>query len=257
MTPTPGDLAGSSLLAVFAHPDDESLACGGLLAYCAERGARVVVVCATHGENRSGIRDLTLYEMRAEELRSAAEALGVSEVVLLEYADGFLPWIDAAEFESRLFDEIKRVDPDVVVTFGDDGLYWHPDHIAVHERTTAAVAALGDAAPALYYVTMPPGQMRKLVNESLAQSTSEPAAARLFDVVNPDAFGLEANPPTLILDVSASARRKLAALKCHRTQLAYEGLERLPDDAAARLLGTEHFHRAAIESSRDAFIERL
>jgi N-acetyl-1-D-myo-inositol-2-amino-2-deoxy-alpha-D-glucopyranoside deacetylase len=216
-----------------------------------------VLVCATHGENRSGIRDLALYETRAEELKSAAAALGLDEVVLLEYADGMLPWYDAAEFEARLIQEIKRTDPDVVVTFGDDGLYWHPDHIAVHERTTAAVASLSDAAPALYYVTMPPGQMRRLVNESQPAINGDPSALRLFDLVNPDAFGLEANPPTLVLDVSSAATRKLAALKCHRTQLAHEALERLPDGAAARLLGTEHFHRAAIESNRDAFIERL
>lgn len=251
------DLFGRTLLAIFAHPDDESLACGGLLAECAERGARVVVVCATHGENRSGVRDLALYQTRAEELKGAAAALGVDEVVLLEYWDGFLPWIDEVEFESRLAEEIKRVDPDVVVTFGDDGLYWHPDHIVVHERTTAAVAKLGDAAPALYYVTMPPGQMRKFVNESHPPGNGEPVSRRLFDVLNPDAFGLDANPPTLILDVSAAATRKLAALKCHRTELSADALERLPDEAAARLLGTEHFHRAAINSSRDAFIERL
>jgi LmbE family N-acetylglucosaminyl deacetylase len=251
------DLRGRTLLAIFAHPDDETLACGGLLARCAERGARVVVVCATHGENRSGVRDLTLYETRAEEWRSAAATLGVSDVVLLEYADGFLPWIDAAEFEARLVEEIRRVNADVVVTFGDDGLYWHPDHIAVHERTTRAVASMGEEAPALYYVTMPPGQMRRFVNESQAHAIGQPSAVRLFDLVNPDAFGLEANPPTLILDVSAAAPRKLAALRCHRTQLEHEALERLPDETAARVLGIEHFHRAEIASARDAFIERL
>jgi LmbE family N-acetylglucosaminyl deacetylase len=251
------DLRGRTLLAIFAHPDDESLACGGLLARSAERGARVVVMCATHGENNAGVRDLMLYETRAEELKSAGATLGVSEVVLLEYADGFLPWVDAAEFEGRVVEEIRRVDADVVVTFGDDGLYWHPDHIAVHERTTRAVASLGDSAPALYYVTMPRGAVRNLVNESQARVNGDASTGRLFDLVNPDAFGLEANPPTLILDVSAVATRKLAALRCHRTQLAHEALERLPDDAAARLLGIEHFHRAEIASGRDAFIERL
>src|SRR3954468_20908172 len=162
---TPPDLSRQTLLAVFAHPDDESIACGGLLARCAEGGARVVLVCATHGENCGGVRDAALFETRAQELQNAARALGVSEVVLLEYPDGFLPWIDEQEFEARIAAEIQRVNPDVVITFGDDGLYWHPDHIAVPERTTGAVASLGDAAPALYYVTMPPGQIRKLVEE--------------------------------------------------------------------------------------------
>jgi LmbE family N-acetylglucosaminyl deacetylase len=251
------DLAGRTLLAIFAHPDDESLACGGLLACCAERGARVVVICATHGENNAGRRDLALYEQRAQELRDASTALGVKEVVLLEYADGFLPWVDRAEFEGLIAAEIRRVSADVVVTFGDDGLYWHPDHIAVHERTTAAVESLGTEAPALYYVTMPKGQMRRIVDEWLADATRPESGLPLFGMADPDAFGVEANPPTLVIDVSACAARKLAALKCHHSQVAHGAFSRVRAEQAARLLGVEHFHRAAIPSSRDAFIERL
>jgi LmbE family N-acetylglucosaminyl deacetylase len=251
------DLSGRTLLAVFAHPDDESIACGGVLARCAGAGARVVVMCATHGENRGGCRDADLFEARAHELRRAADALGVSEVVLLEYPDGFLPWVDRAEFEARIANEIRRLNPDVVITFGDDGLYWHPDHIAVHERTTAAVASCGDSAPALYYVTMPPGQMRKLVNEWLAETERGSSGAPILGVIDVDAFGIEANPPTLVIDVSTAANRKLAAIKCHQTQVAHGALDRLRDDAAARLLGIEHFHRSTIASTRDAFIERL
>jgi LmbE family N-acetylglucosaminyl deacetylase len=251
------NLSGRTLLAVFAHPDDESLACGGVLARCAAQGARVVLLCATHGENRSGHRDLGWFDTRAQELRRAADALGVAEVILLDYPDGFLPWIDAPEFEARIVSEITRVNPDVVITFGDDGLYWHPDHIAVHERTTAAVASLDGAAPALYYVTMPPGQMRKLVEEWRTDPDREETPTPLLGIGDADAFGVWANPPTLVVDVSDAAIRKLTALKCHQTQVAHGAFARLRDDAAARLLGIEHFHRSPIASSRDAFIERL
>jgi LmbE family N-acetylglucosaminyl deacetylase len=96
---------------VFAHPDDESVACGGVLARCAAEGARVVLICATHGENRAGKRDLALFETRAEELQRAAEALGIAEVVLLDYPDGFLPWVDVREFAGKLASEIRRVNP--------------------------------------------------------------------------------------------------------------------------------------------------
>jgi LmbE family N-acetylglucosaminyl deacetylase len=253
----PPDLSRRTLLAVFAHPDDESIACGGLLARCAEAGARVVLVCATHGENRAGVRDVALFETRAQELQNAARALGLSEVGLLEYPDGFLPWIDVGEFVARIADEIRRVNPDVVITFGDDGLYWHPDHIAVHERTTEAVASFGEAAPALYYVTMPPGQMRKLVEEWRDGAEPADTGTHVLGVGDPDAFGIEANPPTLVVDVTGCADRKLAALKCHQTQIVHGAWERLRADAAARLLGIEHFHRSAIASRRDAFIERL
>jgi len=250
------DLSGRTLLAIFAHPDDESVSCGGLLASCAGAGARVVVLCATHGENKGGHRDLDWFERRARELEHAAHVLGISEVVLLDYRDGFLPWVDVTEFEGRLIAEMRRIDPDVVITFGDDGLYWHPDHIAVHERVTAAVAAMGDAAPALYYVTMPPGLMRKVVEESQMDPARD-GTPMLLGIGDADAFGVWANPPTLVVDVTASANRKLAALRCHETQVAHGPFARLGDDAAPRLLGVEHFHRSTIASSRDAFIERL
>ena len=255
MTP---DLSGQSLLAVFAHPDDESIACGGLLARSAELGARVSLICVTHGENRTGVRDQELYETRARELDAAARELGVSEVVLLDYPDGFLPWIDGQELEARLAAEIRRLKPDVVITFGSDGLYWHPDHIAVYERTTAAVASLDGSAPALYYVTMPPGAVRTIVNEYLQEPDASGSPPPVLGVRDPDAFGVHANEPTLVVDVGAAAVRKLAALKCHQTQLTPGGaIARMSREDAPRLLGTEHFHRAEVGSTREAFIERL
>ena len=252
-----GAWSGRSLMAVFAHPDDESIACGGLLARCAELGVHVSLVCVTHGESRSGEPDEDLSRARATELAEAARVLGIAEVVLLDYPDGYLPWVDAQELEGRLASEIRRLRPDDVVTFGHDGLYWHPDHIAVCERTTAAVAALGPDAPALYYVTMPPGVVRAMVNEYLRQVThdsKEPPA--VLGVTNPDAFGAAAQAPTLVIDASKAAVRKLAALKCHRTQI--DGvIAHLSEADAARLLGVEHFHRAPIGSARDPFIEHL
>src|SRR5262245_31736273 len=163
MSSSTGVLQGRSLLAVFAHPDDESLACGGLLAWCAELGARVSILCATRGEmGRGSSGDLPL--VRTNELTAAARALGISDVVMLDYKDGMLPWAEPASLEADIRDATIRFRPDVVITFGEDGLYWHPDHIAIHERTTAALAALGDTAPALYYVTMASGRMRAVID---------------------------------------------------------------------------------------------
>lgn len=254
------DLTGHSLLAVFSHPDDESLSCGGLLACCAVRGARVTLVCATHGEHGphndvpvDGAAGLS--ERRALELSNAARTLGIAEVVLLDHSDGYLPWIEATRLEAEVLDTIVRVRPEVVVTFGADGLYWHPDHIAVHHRTTAAVSRLGAEAPALYYVTMPPGRMRHIA-ECLPMD-SETAVPSLFGVADLDAFGAGAAPPTLIVDVSAFAVRKLAALRCHETQLIGGPVARMTDADAMRLLGTEHFHRAAVGSMAPTFIERF
>lgn len=246
---------------MFSHPDDESLACGGLLAWCADAGVRVVLVCATRGER--GPRRVDgdgpcepLREIRERELAAAARTLGISEVVLLNHADGFLPWIDAGPVEAELRDVIQRVRPDVVITFGADGLYWHPDHIATHQHTTAAVASLGEHAPALYYVTMPHGFMRS-VAESVLPAQGGPVPA-LFGIPNLDAFGAGAEPPTLIVDASAYAARKLAALRCHRSQLLANGpVTLMSEQDAPRLLGIEHFHRARVGASGASFLDRF
>lgn len=256
------DLRERSLLAVFAHPDDESVACGGLLAWCAERGARVSLLCATHGEHGPGAGSETaLRETRALELRDAARVLGIRDVTLLNYPDGMLPWVDAAQLEADIRAAIRRIHPDVVVTFGEDGFYWHPDHIAIHMRTTAAVAALGREAPVLYYVTMPPGRMRAVVDnaaEKVARQASGGQPPRLvLGIEDVDAFGALAAAPTLVVDAGAFAAQKLAAIRCHRTQLGDSALALVAESEAARFFGIEHFRRAAIASDAAAFIEQF
>lgn len=245
-------MSGRALLAVFAHPDDESLACGGLMAWCAQLGVRVSLLCATRGEGGPGKdvqSEAQLGAIRERELDEAARVLGVAEIVLLDYPDGMLPWVDAASLEREIRQAISRLRPDVVITFGEDGLYWHPDHIAIHQRTTAAVDALKDEAPALYYVTMPPGTMRAVVEHAM-----HPPFVFGIDV---DAFGALAASPTLVIDAGPFAAQKLVAIKCHRTQLAGEAIASLDASDAGRFLGTEHFHRAEVGSQKETFIERL
>ncbi len=275
-------LAGRSLLAIFAHPDDESLACGGLLARCASLGARVSLLCLTRGESgpsASGSDEArtgtppearghgaavagtgSLAEIRTRELGAAAQVLGIADVVVLDHEDGMLPWADVGVLEASISAAIERFRPEVVITFGEDGLYWHPDHIAVHESTTSAVAALGSKAPALYYVTMPPGSMRAVMETAAgwgAVGGSQPAPRRILGIADVDAFGASAAEPTLVIEAGRFATRKLAALRCHRSQLAGDPLDMLSDDDAVRLLGTEHFRRADVGGRGEAFIERL
>src|SRR5687768_16404952 len=145
------DLEGVTILGVFAHPDDESLACGGLLAAAADAGASVELLCLTHGEAGPGSERTEregLGVVRAGELREAARVLGVRGVTILDHQDGMLPWIEAAALENDIASAMRRTRPDVVLTFDADGLYWHPDHVAVHERVTSAVAALRADGPA-------------------------------------------------------------------------------------------------------------
>lgn len=244
----------NGVLAVFAHPDDESLACGGLLARCAAEGLPGAVLCLTRG---AGIpADPALAMTRTHELEAAAAVLGLVEVILLDYRDGYLPWEDAAAVERDVAQTIRRLRPELVVTFGDDGLYWHPDHVAVHERTTAAVAGLGTDAPALYYVTMPTGAVRALV-DAVSARTGRQERLHVLGIDRPDAFGADAGTATHTLDVRAVAARKLMALRRHASQVADGTLARATDEDAARFLGTELYRRAHVGASSATFLDRL
>jgi LmbE family N-acetylglucosaminyl deacetylase len=248
------DLAGRTVLGVFAHPDDESLACGGTLARLADAGVRVVLLCASRGgKGHAGDPALVaagdLGSVRADELRRAARVLGVAEVVILDHPDGDLRWADVPELHAEIVSAIRGHGADAVITFGEDGLYWHRDHIGVHERTRTAVRSLGDAAPALYYVTMPKGLMHGVVEAAKAKGWAPPASG--FWSLVPNAFGIVARRPSVVVDVGDWVPRKLAALLCHRTQLGVDNpFVRLDDADARRLLGIEQFRRARPHAGR-------
>jgi LmbE family N-acetylglucosaminyl deacetylase len=193
-----------------------------------------------------------LGETRAGELHDAAHVLGVHDVTLLAHEDGMLPWLDPAALEADVGSAIRRARADVVVTFDEDGLYGHPDHVAVHERTTAAVRRLGRAGPALRYASLPRGAMRALVD-----ALDDAPSGGLLGGIDPDAFGAMAPPPTLVLDVGRFAARKLEALRCHRTQVAGTALDRVATRDAVRWLGSEHYRRADVGAAGSVFIEAL
>jgi LmbE family N-acetylglucosaminyl deacetylase len=139
-------------------------------------------------------------------------------------------------------------------------LYWHPDHIVLHERTTAAVAQMGEHAPALFYVSMPKGAMRAAWNAAMARidgAPDQPPVPPVVMGVEVDAFGLFTKPPTFTLDVSAFAVRKLHALRCHQSQVAGDVLDRLPDEAAPCVLGEERYRRAGVGATRETFLDRM
>jgi len=143
-------------MAVLAHPDDESLGVGGTLAKCASEGIDVFLLTATRGDNgrfRGYRRDdrqhpgpLALANIRERELRAAASVLGVREVSILDYHDQQLDRANPREVVANIVGHIRRVQPDVVVTFGPDGAYGHPDHIAISQFTSAAIVAAADPA---------------------------------------------------------------------------------------------------------------
>jgi LmbE family N-acetylglucosaminyl deacetylase len=130
------------------------------------------------------------------------------------------------------------------------------DHVGVHERTTSAVRSLGTNAPPLYYVTMPQGIMTEIVATARRRGWVPPA--RGFWSLEPEAFGIAAQPATITVDVANWVPRKLAAILCHRSQMV-DGhpFAQLCEADARRLLGIEHFHRANIETTAQPVLERL
>src|SRR5205814_10436080 len=120
------------------------------------------------------VPDGDLGQVRVRELRDAAAVLGVAEVTVLDHPDGDLRWYHVPELHAEIVGAIQRCRPDAVITFAEDGLYWHLDHIGVHERTYDAVASLGAEAPPLYYVTMREGVMREVVETAIARGWAPP-----------------------------------------------------------------------------------
>ena len=257
----PLPLTGRTVLAVFAHPDDESLACGGTLALAADAGARVVLLCASRGE-RGSISDPALVpdgdlgRVRGSELRAAAAILGITDLEILDHPDGDLRWAHVPLLHEEIVAAVRRYGPDAVITFDEDGLYWHLDHIGVHERTMTAVKSFGPQAPPLYYVTMPPTVMGQIVSAALAKTGAPPDSS--FWGINADAFGDSAKPPTFVIDVRTVVGRKLAALRCHRTQMGPRNpVAWIDEDEARRWLGVEQFRRAPIDSVGGTTLEAL
>jgi LmbE family N-acetylglucosaminyl deacetylase len=254
--------ARRTVLAIFAHPDDESLACGGTLARLADAGARVVLLCGSRGESGSIsdpalVPDGDLGRVRTRELAEAAQVLGVSDVIVSNHPDGDLRWDAVPEFHAEIVRAIERFRPEAVITFAEDGLYWHLDHIGVHERTYTAVKSFGAAAPPLYFVTMPKGIMRELVQAAHAKGGAPLDSS--FWGIEPDAFGDAALPPTFSVDVRDWIPRKLAALRCHRTQMGLNNpIAWIDEDEARRWLGIEYFRRSTLDAfAADSMLERL
>jgi LmbE family N-acetylglucosaminyl deacetylase len=140
----------SRILCVYAHPDDETFCAGGTCAKYAAAGAEIMVYSATRGE-AGQIRDAhaatrkTLGQARAAELGRACRELGIQHVICADYGDGKLKDIPRRVLVEQVVHLIRSFRPDSVITFGDDGAYGHPDHIAIGAATDEAFHLAGDA----------------------------------------------------------------------------------------------------------------
>jgi len=250
------------LLAVLAHPDDESLGFGGALAKYAAEGVETYLVTATRGERGRyhGRRDGPghpgpdgLARIREAEVRAAAAELGVRGLWFLNYIDGDLDRADPLEATGRIVAHVRRLRPQVVATFGPDGGYGHPDHIAVSQLTTAALVAAADpefddgagaahlsshAVAKLYYMAWP----------QAVWDAYQEAFKRLTSLV--DGCERQARPwpdwqITTWLDTRAHWPTVWRAVSCHDSQIAnYERLRHLSPEHHEALWGRQPLYRA-------------
>jgi LmbE family N-acetylglucosaminyl deacetylase len=139
------------LLGVFAHPDDEAFCAGGTFAKYVAAGAEVMVISATRGEagqirSAGAATRQMLAQVREQELQQACQRLGIQHAVCLDYADGRLQEVEQEVLTRQIGEIIHTFQPDLIITFGPDGGYGHPDHIAISAATTAAYMRSGDRA---------------------------------------------------------------------------------------------------------------
>jgi LmbE family N-acetylglucosaminyl deacetylase len=242
------DMTGGGVLVVTAHPDDETLIAGGVLAACSAAGLDTGVLCLTRGEH-GPIADPALAtrsnlgKLREAELRAACADLGVSWVKCYRREDAHLPWANSTAVARQIARAIHARLPRAVITFGADGLYHHPDHIAVHRFTHRALDLVAKGSPRLrpwlYEAVLHADRVVQLAH----LMTERGLPSGLWGIAPAD-FGVEDADDAMAIDVRPFVDRKLSALLRHRSQLDPGHLfSAMPADLAHRHLGWEQFRR--------------
>ncbi|HKS98912.1 MAG TPA: PIG-L family deacetylase [Rugosimonospora sp.] len=251
-----------TLMAVHAHPDDEAIGTGGVLARYAAEGVRTVLVTCTDGRCGDGPDGVkpgepghdpdAVVQMRLKELEASCAALKVAHLELLGYADsGMMGWDNnhsagsfwttpVPEAADRLADLMRRYQPDVVVTYDENGFYGHPDHIQAH-RVTMAAAAATSIPKKVYWTTAPRSRMAEF-GKVLREFGVEWEGPGDEPGLPPD-IGLPDDEITTWVDVTAFGEQKFDSLAAHASQSENILFLRLGKDRFTQLMGIEPFLR--------------
>ena len=242
------------LLAIFPHPDDETLGLGSTLARYSAEGVETHLVCATRGEMgwydsegpNPGFEGVGL--IRAGELNCAAAHLGLHSVNFLDYIDGYVDKANPAEIVSKLVTHIRHIKPQVVVTFAPDGAYGHPDHIALSQFTNGALVCAADKSFAnvqsphrvsKFYYMVDSLDVVQAANEAFGGISME------VDGVTRHQQGWEDWQITTVLDNRKHMVEVQRAIQCHKSQLpGYGPIGKWSVDELTRVFGVGHFYRA-------------
>lgn len=241
-----------TLMAVFAHPDDEAFSSGGTLTHYARRGVNVQLVCANRGEaGKITVPGMTvddLGQQREQELRAACRALEINEPIFLDFHDSgryertrhddplALMNVNPLEVEAKLRELIEEHQPQVLLTFDPHGGYGHIDHLQVHRAASAAFFSTG---------YLPYGGPQRLFFTGFTIEAAQ-GLSRMGQNLDPLVYGVSESTLAVRLDVSAYAENKKAALLAHGTQTGQESIlgKMSPEERAQmeqRMLGWEGF----------------
>jgi LmbE family N-acetylglucosaminyl deacetylase len=262
--------SAKTILVVLAHPDDESFGMGGTLAYYSSKGVAVHLICATRGE--AGTVDpeflqkhKTIAKLREAELRCAAKALGLASVIFLDYRDSgmagspdnkhrqSLVMAPIDKVAAKVAVHIRRLRPQVVLTFDPVGGYHHPDHIAIHKATVKAFNEVRAAAkPAgaykpekLFYNALSRRRLRWIVRWMRLQGSDPTRVGRNKDI---DLVMLTRDadtPPHVAVNYRSVQDRKDLADACHASQQGGRFARLSLMELYWRLVGRkDHFTRA-------------
>ena len=255
-------MSSRTLLAVFAHPDDEAFGTGGTLARYAAQGVTVKLVCATRGESGK-ITDPRIdsasdvAELREEELKGACRALGIDPPVFLGYHDSgrqertrhddpkALLNVEEEELERVLLTHITEFRPDILLTFDPHGIYGHIDHIKMHRAASAAFWSAGsvmDPAPQrLFYTAMAVERMKAM--QALRQRSP-------LSQLDATLYGVTEASFAAVLNVSAYADQKRAAVQAHRSQTGpNSSFAGIPDEMWQEMFAKETFTLGGLRGS--------
>lgn len=242
------------LLAIFPHPDDETLGLGSTLARYSSENVETYLVCATRGERGwfesegpyPGLEQVA--RLREAELRCAAENLGLHEVSFLGYIDGDVDQIEPREIISKIAGHIRRLQPQVIVTFSPDGAYGHPDHIALSQFVNGAIVLAADRsfedgqAPhrvLKFYYMVDSVEVVEAAKEAFGGISME------IDGVTRSHVGWQDWQITTRLDNHASMDKIREAIRCHKSQLpGYGPIAEWSSQELSKVFGIGHFYRA-------------
>jgi LmbE family N-acetylglucosaminyl deacetylase len=254
-----------TLMAVHAHPDDESSSTGGVLATYGDAGVRTVVVTCTNGEfgdapggvkpGQDGHDAQAVAQLRLAELREACKILGVTELETLGYHDSGMPdWdykdrpdafcnIPTAQVAGRIGGLIERYRPQVLITYDATGPYQHPDH--VHAAESAVAAAADTGIPAKLYLTAMRGSDWQKVWQALRDAGVDVPDRRRADPEMLRQMAEIERRITTTIDIRPVLGRKREALLAHASQIGDSWFSKIPPDIAQDAFGRESFIRAS------------